>query len=164
MQLLISDSNILIDFEDGHLLNALFSLEESLAVPDILYEEELRDQHPHLLALGLVTLELQSTTILRAIELTRTHRRPSRNDLFALALAEQEGCPLLSGDKDLRSAAVAEGIQVHGTLWIMERLVKTSIVTPKSMREAYARMRYTGRRLPWRIVNTRLAALGQQAV
>jgi len=39
--LLISDANILIDMADGGLLQAMFRLEETFAVPDVLFEEEL---------------------------------------------------------------------------------------------------------------------------
>lgn len=44
MLLLISDANILIDIEDGHLTPAVFRLPYVIAVPDILFELELRQQ------------------------------------------------------------------------------------------------------------------------
>lgn len=47
MQLLISDANILIDLEEGELLNELFQLPYQFKVPDILFFEELEDQHAH---------------------------------------------------------------------------------------------------------------------
>lgn len=37
MQLLISDANILIDLEEGELLNELFQLPYQFKVPDILF-------------------------------------------------------------------------------------------------------------------------------
>ena len=37
-------------------------------------------------------------------------------DHSALALAMQEKCPLLSGDKDLRVAANSEGVEIHDTV------------------------------------------------
>ena len=55
MALLISDANIFIDFEDGGLLEALFRLPESVGVPDLLFEDELRDQHAHLVDQGLAS-------------------------------------------------------------------------------------------------------------
>ena len=50
MLLLISDANILMDVEVGDLVAPMFSLEYQFAVPDILYYEELEDQHAHLVA------------------------------------------------------------------------------------------------------------------
>ena len=42
MPLLISDANIFIDFEEAGLLEALFRLPETIGVPDLLFEDELR--------------------------------------------------------------------------------------------------------------------------
>ena len=47
--LLISDANILIDMEVGGLLEAIFRLDETFAVPDVLYSEELEEHHANLL-------------------------------------------------------------------------------------------------------------------
>ena len=52
MLLLISDANILIDIEFGGLVAPLFSLEYQFAVPDILFYEELDEQHRYLLGMG----------------------------------------------------------------------------------------------------------------
>ncbi len=42
MLLVISDANILIDIEDGNLTSVIFRLPYEIAVPDILFELELR--------------------------------------------------------------------------------------------------------------------------
>ena len=55
MPLLISDANILIDMECGGLLHRMFELAHGFAVLDVLYEEELKDQHPELPGHGLAT-------------------------------------------------------------------------------------------------------------
>lgn len=44
-QLLISDANILIDMEEGELLTQLFQLPYQFAIPDILFVEELEEEH-----------------------------------------------------------------------------------------------------------------------
>ena len=49
MLLLISDANILMDVEVGDLVAPMFSLGYEFAVPNVLYYEELEDQHAHLL-------------------------------------------------------------------------------------------------------------------
>ncbi|MGM0575957.1 MAG: DUF3368 domain-containing protein [Myxococcota bacterium] len=159
MALLISDANIFIDFEDGGLLDALFRLPESVGVPDMLFEDELRGQHEHLVDHGLVLVELTSATLIRVVELAGEHSKPSRLDLAALAAAEQEGCPLLTGDRNLRMAAQEEGVEVHGTLWVAERLVAVGVITAAQLREAYGRMKASDRRLPWAEVARQLARL-----
>ncbi|WP_226970170.1 PIN domain-containing protein [Vibrio navarrensis] len=54
MYLLISDANILIDLEEGQLLGVFFNLPYQFKVPDVLFHEELSDQHGYLLELGLL--------------------------------------------------------------------------------------------------------------
>ncbi len=159
MALLIGDSNIFIDFEEGGLLEALFRLPEEVGVPDLLFEEELRGQHEALLDDGLVLVQLTPETLQRVVRLASAHRKPSRLDLAALAAAEQEACPLLTGDRNLRAAATTEGVEVHGTLWVARRLVDAGVVSVSVLREAYAKMEAGGRRLPWDKVAAQLEEL-----
>ncbi|HBM64123.1 TPA: PIN domain-containing protein [Pseudomonas putida] len=159
MQLLISDANILIDLEEGELLDELFQLPYEFSVPDILFSEELESQHAHLLERGLILSELNSGSMLYALDLTARVSGPSRNDCFALALAKQENCPLLSGDQALRKAAEKEAVVVMGTIWLVEQLVQHQIISVPRAEAAYARMRANARRLPWDIALRRLNAL-----
>ncbi len=115
----ISDANILIDVEVGGLLAPMFSLGYQFAVPDVLYWEDLAEHHAHWLGLGLQIQSLSAEGVARVQTLSQKHQRPSRNDLFALALAEQAPGPLLTGDAALRSAAEAERIEVKGTVWLV---------------------------------------------
>jgi predicted nucleic acid-binding protein len=105
MKLLISDANILIDLEEGQIVGLIFQLEHHFVTPDLLFEEELRDGHAHLVDLGLELKELTSESMSYTFELTQRFGKPSRNDCLTIALAKQEECPLLTGDKHLREAA-----------------------------------------------------------
>lgn len=159
MQLLISDSNILIDVEVAGLTPALFKLPYTFAVPDILFEEELAGLHGHLPALGLEILELPPALIAQVEAWAETYRAPSRHDLTALVLAKAEQCPLLRGDRALRQAAETERVLVRGTLWLVEELVRARHVPLVRAHEAYETMRDSGRRLPWNEVEASLRRL-----
>lgn len=65
MLLLISDANILMDVEVGDLVAPMFSLGYQFAVPDVLYYEELEEQHAHLLDMGLQTRTLSPKSVER---------------------------------------------------------------------------------------------------
>lgn len=153
---LVSDANILIDMEEGGLLVSMFSLDCRFIIPDILYEQELSEQHQGLLELGLAPKTLSPESVLDVLKLAELYKRPSRNDLFALSLARQEGCALLTGDKHLREAAEKEEIAVYGTLWLVEELVKEGKISVAIAKSAYERMRRTGRRIPWKLAMERL--------
>jgi hypothetical protein len=118
-------------------------------VPDVLFEEELREQHSELLELGLFLGELSPESVIYAFELRQYYAGPSMNDCFALALARQEECPLLTGDMTLRKTADKEAILVKGTLWVVEQMVVHEIITKEQALEAYDLMKKAGRRLPW---------------
>lgn len=148
-QLLISDTNVIVDLEDGLLINELFQLPYRFAVPDILYAEELEEQHSHLLALGLEQKELSEVSMRYALKLVDLYRDPSFHDCLALALARQEGCPLVTGDRRLRQAADQEGVEKKGTIWIVDQILEHRIITAQQATLAMQNMREAGSRLPW---------------
>ncbi|MGF1547220.1 MAG: PIN domain-containing protein [Thiotrichales bacterium] len=156
MLLLMSDANILIDMEIGELIAPMFSLGCQFAVPDVLYYDELEAQHAHLLNMGLQVRSLPAAGVARVEMLSQLHNRPGRNDLFALALAEAEQCPLLTGDADLRIAAEAEQVEVKGTVWLITEMVRQQRITVAVARAALHTMRTSGRRLPWAIAEQKL--------
>ncbi|HMZ91649.1 MAG: DUF3368 domain-containing protein [Pseudomonadales bacterium] len=156
MLLLISDANILLDMEVGDLVAPMFSLGYQFAVPDVLYFEELQEQHAHWLDMGLQTRTLSARSVERVQALSQIHTKPGRNDLFALALAEVEKCPLLTGDAALRQAAEAEQVEVKGTIWLIVEMVREQCITVAAARAALDSMRANGRRLPWKVAEEML--------
>lgn len=159
MLLLISDANILMDIEVGDLVASMFSLGYLFAVPDVLYFDELEEQHAHLLDMGLQTMTLSAKSVARVEALSQTYARPGRNDLFALALAEDRQCPLLTGDAALRQAAETEQVEVKGTVWLIAEMVREQRITIAVARAALHKMRVNGRRLPWELAEQMLAEL-----
>lgn len=163
--LLISDTNILIDMSVAGLLEAMFSLPESFAVPDVLFAEELSERHPELLSLGLKTLALDGAGVMEAYMVKAGcagRAAPSLNDVFALILARQVGGVLLTGDRRLRELAETRysDIEVRGTLWIVQRLNAHGVLEVTAAREVYWQMRQSGSRLPWGDVNRQLEEWG----
>jgi predicted nucleic acid-binding protein len=155
----ISDANILIDVEVGGLMAPMFSLGYQFAVPDVLFFEELAEQHAHWRGMGLQVKSLSAQGVDRVQALSQKYKRPSRNDLFALALAEHAQCPLLTGDAALRSAAEAEHIEVKGTIWLVSEMVRQQCITTAVARAAYKKMQEQGRRLPWDVAENNLKSL-----
>ena len=159
MLLLISDANILMDIEVGDLVAPMFSLGYQFAVPDVLFYEELEEQHAHLRDMGLQTRTLSPKSVERVQTLSQIYVKPGRNDLFALALAEVEECPLLTGDAALRQAAETEHVEVKGTVWLISEMVREQRITIPVARAALQKMRINGRRLPWDAAEQMLGAI-----
>jgi predicted nucleic acid-binding protein len=158
-QLLISDANILIDLEDGELITELFKLPFQFQVPDMLFVDELEADHGYLLEYGLQLGELTPESMTEVEVLVNKYKQPSRYDCFALVLAKQQRCPLLTGDQNLRKAAEQEDVEVKGTLWIVEAMITHQVITVQAARIAYQRMKQKGRRLPWDVAENRLSEL-----
>lgn len=150
MLLLISDANIIIDLEAGEILEKLFQLPYQFAMPDVLYEEEIEDGSPYLIGMGLQTLVVESEYVEYAMSLGQHYGdEPGFNDRLALALAKQESCPLLTGDRNLRMLASQENAEIRGTLWLLSEVIEFGLLSHEETQQALVRMRERGRRLPW---------------
>jgi len=161
MPLLISDANILIDMECGGLLHRMFELAHGFAVLDVLYEEELLEQHPELPDLGLGIIGLNEAGVAHGEQLSNDYRNSgaSRIDLLSLALARQQNCPLLTGDRRLREICEEIEHPVNGTLWLMGELHAAGLIDHDQAKTAYDAMKGRGRRLPWPAVALQLRGM-----
>lgn len=149
MLVLISDASVLIDIEHGQLTQTMFSLPYQFVVPDILFVEELAERHVHLLELGLVIRRMESELIASAYSLRQENSKTSVNDLLSLTLAKHENCQLLTGDKALRELAEQMKVEVHGTLWLVEKMLEHEKIGSELAQMAFLRMKEQGSRLPW---------------
>lgn len=145
----VVDTNILIDLHRGGVLREFFRLPCTILAPDVIVAELLDPSGKMLLVLGLQSMDFSGTEVMRVIELSRNHPEVSINDLFAVLLAEMKGALLLTGDKRLRRIAEQEhNLQVHGTLWVLDQLVKRKLLSPREASSALRKMIQSGSRLP----------------
>ncbi len=149
MQIIISDASVLIDIEQAELISAMFMLPYQFCVPDILFFEELSERHDYLLEFGLDCRSMNGELIAEAYHLRQQYVRPSVNDLLALVLAKFEKCQLLTGDKALRELANALGVEIHGTIWLVEQMILHQILSNDVAESAFHKMKEQGSRLPW---------------
>jgi len=163
MSVLVSDTSVLIDLERGDLLEAVFRSSAELAVPDLLFERELRPYNgPDLLRTGLRVLELNSAGVQLALEYRRRTHLISLPDSFTLALAKTQGYILLTGDAALATLAREEGVECHGVLWVLDLLERERVVPLKELCSGLTQICGHPRcRLPKKAVAERLRRLGQ---
>jgi predicted nucleic acid-binding protein len=152
----VTDTNLWIDLDTAGLLDPIFRLPLEWHAPDVIVAELERPEGAALVRRGLVVRELAGAQVAHVIGLARRHLRPSRADLFALALAYAERALLVTGDRHLRQAAEQEGLPVHGTLWVLDTMVAQTVLSPREAASALIRMRDARRRLPNEEVDRRL--------
>lgn len=81
----------------------------------------------------------------------------SLEDTSALLLAQAMEAALVTGDGDLRKAALNAGIEVHGILWILDEMVAAGVTAPRHAAEMLERVLKTRARLPAEECKVRLA-------
>jgi len=152
---LITDANVWIDLQVGKVLAEAVKLGFDFVLPDVIHAE-LEDSKPAVFEDLSLLLELEHIrlgglppeAVSLAERFASQHWKPQSPDLFALAMAKLEEAVLVTGDKDLREAAEAEEIEVHGTLWLMEAMVKQKVLTARRAHSSLRRMLKSDRRLP----------------
>lgn len=163
MRVLVSDTSVLIDLERGGFLEAAFSSSWEFAVPDLLFERELRHHGGNrLVELGLLVAELEPEEVVRALGYRRRQVALSLPDTFALSLAAARVWTLLTGDARLRGLAAEERVACHGVLWLLDRFEQETVMTVGALHDGLGRVAAHPRcRLPRREVTIRLERWAQ---
>jgi len=145
----IIDASILLDFIEGDIFDALFSLPFYFSTSDIVADEISRSYSPsELRAFGLKILGLEADQILQIEALQIVHSELSPNDLSVYILARQHRSLLISGDGPLRELADSHKVEYHGTLWLLEEMIPRELIAPKDAARALRTMLANKRWLP----------------
>ena len=158
MIILVSDTSILIDLERGGLLEAAFSCGLTMVVPDLLYERELEPENGALLRkLGLGVVSLTPEEVALAQKLRTERKALSLPDCFALSCATRADHALVTGDKILRTEAMARLETVYGLLWMLDQMAASGSVSTTLLYEGLSRISSHPRcRLPHVEIRARL--------
>lgn len=144
----VVDASVLIDLARGGILEILFRLKADWMISDLAMEE-LRDPPPETLGLlGLRVMPFSGDEVVNIITLGKQYPALSLPDRAHLVLASREHAILLSGDCHLRMAAEALGVTVHGTLWVLDKLIEAGLLPPDQAARALRQMLRQGCRLP----------------
>jgi predicted nucleic acid-binding protein len=130
----VSDTSVLIDLQRGQLLETALRLPYEFAVPDLLFERELRTWDGPALRHYLVIMSLAGEGVALAASFRRADARLSLPDALALALAKIGGYTLLAGDAALRAMAEAEKVDCHGVLWILDQIDAQGLASQHDLR------------------------------
>ena len=158
MIILVSDTSILIDLERGGLLEAAFACGLTMVVPDLLYERELEPENGALLRkLGLGVVSLTPEEVALAQKLRTERKALSLPDCFAPSCATRADHALVTGDKILRTEAIARLGTVYGLLWMLDQMAASGSVPTTLLYEGLSRISSHPRcRLPHVEIRARL--------
>jgi predicted nucleic acid-binding protein len=145
---LVTDTNIWIDLENSKILADVFCLPYHFFTTDFAVEEFIHPGWATLQGLGLQTHDLEPEYMLELFLLRQIHRQLSTVDLAALLLARALGASLVTGDRRLNELAKAQGLAVHGVLWILDEMVIHQVLTANQATIALREMLDQGARMP----------------
>lgn len=154
---LVTDTNIWIDLENGGILADVFSLPYQFLAPDFAVREMIRPKWQVLQALGLRQHELDPTLVQELLRLRSVHRSLSATDLAAFLIARELSATLLTGDRHLNDLATKNGISTHGVLWVLDEMVRLDVIQPGQAAFVLNQMLNQGARLPQEECRKRLA-------
>ncbi len=131
MEYICSDTNVWVDFMTINRTTLPFRLPYTFIMNQDTIEDELqspKDFKVRLLEAGLVATELSEEEFFLAEEYGFRYLRLSVHDRIALAIAKNRKITLLTGDRALRNAAIAEGVSIIGTIGILDQLHEHSLI------------------------------------
>jgi len=126
----------------------LFAMPAAFVAPDLIVAELVKPDGPALLRQGLRQESLPGEAVAEVVRITEEDRHISVQDASALVLAQRSGRVLLTGEKRLRELARRNGVAVHGTLWLLEQMVRARVLTSGRAADALEKMLAEGCRLP----------------
>ena len=134
MKIAVKDANVLIDLEIAGLLDLWFQLGYETMTTDLVTAQLRVGGHKealsHVHCGNIKERKCSGDFLARAFELMQQiGPGPDIADCSALLLAIDSGAMLLSGDKPLRKGAAQNQVEVHGTLWILDQLIKANLLS-----------------------------------
>ena len=157
----VFDANIFIDMLHAELFSAFLKLKYMMyAPPDII--EEIQEPDKHLLFDAVDSGRVNVPTIedlTSIVQLKKKYSSLSFQDCACLHLALDLGAMLVTGEKPLRKIAGSTyKLEVHGSLFIFDQLVKDDLISPHIAHEGLSRLIVTGTYLPHGECQKRLTA------
>jgi len=145
MRIIVNDTSCLIDLRKAGLLHAALLLPFQFQIALPLIASELLDFTPAEIAdlrgKGLEVIDLGPDLVGRAFEFRAAYAALSIYDCFSMSLAESlDDAILLTGDKNLRDQAGKLGLEVHGVLWISDRLEESEVAAYADIHEGLLRL------------------------
>ncbi len=164
MEILISDTNILIDLSNAGLLDSCKSLNISFQTIDFVINE-ITDENQYAAVQQLVDSGYLRVNVFSDKEMMVLYDYFSKIDDYTnlsivdcalLLFAKNGGCRLLTGDKALKNKAIQEGVIVSGLLYLTDLMVVDGVVDKMQMADCLERLLQNNCRLPKSIIRERI--------
>jgi rRNA-processing protein FCF1 len=153
MKLFITDTNVFFDLMNIEALPEFFGLDFEICTTDFVVNEILRleqaEQIQNFIRSKQLTVFSFSSDEIDEVVNLKTKRMLRRiADKSVLWKAFQLKCQLLTGDKSLRSEAEENGLEVHGSIWVVMKILDAELLSTEKGIELYERLKIVNDSLP----------------
>lgn len=153
MKLIITDVSVLFDLFHIKVLPEFFELDVEICTTIFVYNEIVQQQQIEKFETfkrtqKLIVLDLLPEEEEQVINFKVKRNLKSIPDKTMLWKAIQLKCPLLTCDDKLRREAIDNGIEVHGSIWVVTELEKHKIIGTEKTIELLEQLKKINSRLP----------------
>jgi len=153
MKLFITDTNVFFDLMNIEALPEFFGLDFEICTTDFVVNEILRLEQAEQIqnfiqSKQLSVFSFSSDEIDEVVNLKTKRMLRRIADKSVLWKALQLKCKLLTGDKSLRSEAEENGLEVHGSIWVVMKIVDAKLLSAEKGIELYEKLKIVNDSLP----------------
>lgn len=153
MKLFITDTNVFFDLMNIEALPEFFGLDFEICTTDFVVNEILRleqaEQIKNFIRSKQLTVFSFSADEIDEVVNLKTKRMLRRiADKSVLWKALQLKCKLLTGDKSLRNEAQENGLEVHGSIWVVMKIVDAKLLNAEKGIELFEKLKIVNDSLP----------------
>lgn len=153
MKLIITDVSVLFDLFQINILPKFFELDFEICTTifvynEIVQQEQLIEFEEYKLSKKITVLELSSDEVDEVVGFKTKRNLKSIPDKTILWKAIQLNCPLLTCDFKLKKEALDNGIEVHGSIWVVTELARQKIIEKNQTILLLERLKVINNRLP----------------
>lgn len=133
MKIIVNDANILIDLVELKMLPYFFKLEFEFRTTQLILDELFDEQQealiPYIETEKLILDTFSVNDLVEIMSLQHAKPKLSEQDCSAFFQAKKTGAVLITSDNLLRKFAHAQNIEVHGHLWVFDKLFVNNIIS-----------------------------------
>ena len=167
MEIVVNDTNILIDLFNAGLLPYCKKLNLEFRTLDVIINEiEDTEQYSAVQSIideGTLTVHSlsgkQVSTVFQKVAEYQGVCNLSVEDISVMVYAIDNDCRLLTGDKKLKDKATLENVKVSGILFLTDMLTQEAVISNDEMASALERLLNSNNRLPKKLIKERIDAL-----
>ncbi len=158
-KLVVSDANIFIDLIVMGFIGDFFQLPFDIMTVDFIMRELKKSGQKEIVqayeARKKLTIQTFSAGEIDKINALRESEgyKLSVQDCSIWFCAKKSGAAILTGDKALTTKARGDGIEVHGLLYVLDKLVEQNIIPPALASKKLSELTGDNKRLPKKLVN-----------